>query len=283
MASFSLSAADKWRFDPNRASFCLPATSKRAQKCTNILHAAYVHRKLVEDEVLQQLLNDVRGLASYVTEMASLWCLDAPSTVFSGFDRILSLRKSPFYNFSIDYQVFYKMLAVPMSEGTLIVPPSSDVVRPKPSSPDDTVTDSASDVPSTQAHVIIDGSANSKPDVMEIPLLTSNPVDPPFDVQPVLDAPESPCIGTVTADILAQAQPSNGALAAETSMNADVAEETTVKPPASNGPPTMDAEEADTRLSLARLIEPDNIARIRHNIKLKKYTSAEMLLEKLRL
>jgi hypothetical protein len=28
--------------------------------CTNVIHAAYIHRKMVDDEMLLQILNDVR-------------------------------------------------------------------------------------------------------------------------------------------------------------------------------------------------------------------------------
>ncbi|KAL4800150.1 hypothetical protein BDV19DRAFT_384510 [Aspergillus venezuelensis] len=89
------------------------------RECTNIIHAAYVHRKLVEDEMLQQLMNDIRldsGLASVVTETSSLWCLDAPPAASSDFDRILFLRMSLFYSCSITLKVFSEMLAVPIAE-----------------------------------------------------------------------------------------------------------------------------------------------------------------------
>ncbi|KAL4949065.1 hypothetical protein BDW69DRAFT_188673 [Aspergillus filifer] len=86
------------------------------KECTNIIHAACVHRKLVEDGMLQQLMNDIRGLASVVTETSSLWCLDAPPTASSDFDRILFLRRPLFYNCSSTLKVFSKILAVPMAE-----------------------------------------------------------------------------------------------------------------------------------------------------------------------
>ncbi|KAL5335602.1 hypothetical protein BJX70DRAFT_401396 [Aspergillus crustosus] len=44
--------------------------------CTNAIHAAYVYRKMVNDAMLQQVLNDVRDLASLVSSTSAFWTLD---------------------------------------------------------------------------------------------------------------------------------------------------------------------------------------------------------------
>ncbi|RDW61726.1 ankyrin repeat domain-containing protein [Aspergillus mulundensis] len=82
--------------------------------CVNVIHAAFVHRKVVEDDKLQQLINDIRGLASVVCSTAPLWQLNLDTPTSPGIEAVLQWLPPLYRQLSATLKLLEKMLPLPI-------------------------------------------------------------------------------------------------------------------------------------------------------------------------
>ncbi|KAL4878119.1 hypothetical protein BJY04DRAFT_196733 [Aspergillus karnatakaensis] len=80
--------------------------------CTNAIHAAFVHRRLVDDEMLQKVLDGLQTLASRVAATAPFWVIDSQLPVSLDMIKVIDAIMSVLKDCLISLQRFEELVTM---------------------------------------------------------------------------------------------------------------------------------------------------------------------------